>query len=197
MIFKESGLEFNFPKQWVVKKYDSHPFYKGMSGMGMSAVDFICITEQEEILLIEVKNYKDRHEKQMEYILTLFDDHNRILANRFIEKVEETLMGIRLIAQYLAKSKWNRWRYRLLNHSRLKKWILNTDRLCWLWLNEQINAQPSQVKLILWLELPAGLEPKRRLVEEQIFELLDKPYTATLLSSYQQTEYGITAKFSK
>lgn len=192
MIFIESGLTFEFPKEWIVKKYDNHHFYKGISGMGMSAVDFICITEKEEVLLFEVKNYQNRHEKQMEYIHSLFEDHNRILANRFIEKIEETIVGIRVIAQYLAKSRWNRWRYKLLDRPNFKQWILQDDRLCWLWLNEQINAQPNKVKLLLWLELPPILEDKRPIVQQQIFELINRPYATTLLSS--QVTNGLEIK---
>ena len=61
MTYQESGLEFNFDNNWVLKKYDSHPFYKSLSGANLKAVDFIGIWKNEILVLIEVKNYKIRY----------------------------------------------------------------------------------------------------------------------------------------
>ena len=60
--FIESGLTFSFSKRWKVLKYDKHRFYRYLSGSGFKGVDFIGVLDEKQLVLIEVKNYKDRFE---------------------------------------------------------------------------------------------------------------------------------------
>jgi hypothetical protein len=157
MSYVESDLFFDFPKHWIVKKYDQHPFYKGMSGVGLSAVDFIVVTQEDAILLIEVKNYCHRPASQLFHINALLRNHEEGLAYSFIQKLEETITGINAIATYCSKSAWYRAWYILLKKVGAKYFLLSNDRLCWLWLNEQIQQTPEKIVPILWLELPDHL----------------------------------------
>lgn len=167
----ESDLVFDFPKYWMVKKYDAHPFYKGMSGVGLSAVDFIVVTQENTILLIEIKNYRHRPASQFPHITALLRNHEEGLARSFVQKLEETIIGINAIATYFYKSTWYRLWYILLKKMGAKYLLLKNDRLSWLWLNEQIQQKPKKIVPILWLELPDNLvqyqaELKREIVEQ-------------------------------
>ncbi len=168
MSYVESDLVFNFPECWIVKKYDQHPFYKGMSGVGLSAVDFIVVTQDDTILLIEVKNYRYRPASQLSHISGLLRNHEEGLAYLFIQKLEGTITGINAIATYYSKSAWYRAWYILLNKVGARYFLLSNDRLFWLWLNKQIQQTPKRVVPILWLELPEHLVQYQIELEERI-----------------------------
>lgn len=157
MRYTESNLVFDFPKHWIVKKYDTHPFYKGMSGVGLSAVDFIVVTQEDTILLIEVKNYCNRPSSQVPHITNLLVNQENGLASSFVQKLQETITGVRAIAAYLRKSKWYHLCYSLLQKIGAKYLLLKNDRLFWLWLHEQVQQAPEKIVPVLWLELPDNL----------------------------------------
>ncbi len=171
MRYTESNLVFDFPKHWIIKKYDTHPFYKGMSGVGLSAVDFIVVTQENTILLIEIKNYRHRPASQFPHITALLRNHEEGLARSFVQKLEETIIGINAIATYFYKSTWYRLWYILLKKMGAKYLLLKNDRLFWLWLHEQVQQAPEKIVPVLWLELPDNLvqyqaELKREIVEQ-------------------------------
>ena len=63
---RESGLTFDFAAEWIVVRYDRHRFYKYLSGRGFRGVDFVLLHRTEaRALLIEVKNYRYRHGRQI------------------------------------------------------------------------------------------------------------------------------------
>jgi len=56
MIFKESDLTFNFSqKEWEIIRYDTHRYYKILSGAGLKGVDFLGIYQKNKVVFFEVK----------------------------------------------------------------------------------------------------------------------------------------------
>lgn len=55
------GLQFNFPDDWKVSKYDDWTFYRNhfsKQGPGIKAVDAIALSPGKDAYLIEVKDYR-------------------------------------------------------------------------------------------------------------------------------------------
>jgi hypothetical protein len=79
----EGNLEFSFPRDWAVKKIETFSFYRNQFQQvcgGSKIVDFVCRDSQNEIWLIEVKDYRhNRREKSIE------------LAFEFALKVRDSL----------------------------------------------------------------------------------------------------------
>ena len=167
-IFTESNLQFKFNSNWKIKKYDEHPFYQAMSGVGMSAVDFVGIHPSEKLLLMEVKNFKSRSEKENLRTLEKLEGDSPLLLEILEEKVEETQKGIQAISQYLHKKWWCRTRFQLLDHPALQSYLLSIDRLFWMKAHQILRDFPNQVQLILWLELPEEMEAQRKFLQENL-----------------------------
>jgi len=108
MIFRESGLVFEFdPGRWIVKAFDDHPYYRALSGHGFKGVDFIGLLNGQELVCVEVKNYR-----------RTFPDHPSLLQEFLLQeqagvlrKMEDTLRILDLIHQYYRR-KWG-FRYRV------------------------------------------------------------------------------------
>ena len=54
MQLAESDLLFEFPDDWVVRKYDDTAAYQSLSGHGLKGVDFIALVPDGTLWLIEV-----------------------------------------------------------------------------------------------------------------------------------------------
>lgn len=157
---QESGLLFRFDEDWQVKKYDATPYYLVMSGLGMSAVDFVAFWK-EEVVLIEVKNYQNRPENQLAPNRAKLEGVSPPLVAIFEEKVRETLQGISIIHRALARRWWYPILRKLLAYPRLHPFLLRSERLFWLYMDVYILANPDKVRLVLWLELAEVLEDLR------------------------------------
>ncbi|NJK82806.1 MAG: hypothetical protein HC912_02335 [Saprospiraceae bacterium] len=68
------------------QKYDQHHYYKGMSGVGLSAVDFIALPKEGLMLFIEVKNYCNRPNTQLAHMTTLLTNKENGLAASLSKK---------------------------------------------------------------------------------------------------------------
>lgn len=175
-IFIESDLQFEFSSNWIVRKYDEHPFYQAMSGAGMSAVDFVGIHPSGKLFLMEVKNFKSRSEKENLRTLEKLEGESPLLLEILEEKVEETQKGIRAISQYLHKKWWYRARFQLLDRPTFQSSLLQIDRLFWMKADQISQDFPNQVQTVLWLELPAEMEEQRAILQAH----LSKHYAGTL-----------------
>jgi len=108
MIFRESGLVFEFdPGRWIVKAFDDHPYYRALSGHGFKGVDFIGLLNGQELVCVEVKNYR-----------RTFPDHPSLLQEFLLQeqagvlrKMEDTLRILDLIHQYYRR----KWGFRYLD----------------------------------------------------------------------------------
>ncbi|MEZ4993931.1 MAG: hypothetical protein R2824_26135 [Saprospiraceae bacterium] len=124
MTFEESGLRFSFASNWVVKKYDEHPYFRALSGNGLKGVDFIAIRDQRELIFIEVKNYRTRYNAKMNVSFDVNVKPAPELAFELKRKLEDTLLAIDAVLQYYHRSWWFRrfrgmWmRWPFLQHNR-------------------------------------------------------------------------------
>lgn len=159
-VFKESDLVFHFDTTWIVQKYDEHPFYQAMSGKGLSAVDFVGIQQSGKLLLMEVKNYRNRPEREVQRTFEKLKGTKPLIAAVLMEKATETIIGIQAISTYLHQKWWYHFIFRVLDRPIFCKYLLQFDRLFWM-KADQILKTPKQVELALWLELPDALEGKR------------------------------------
>ncbi|MBX2872501.1 MAG: hypothetical protein KTR30_10390 [Saprospiraceae bacterium] len=147
--FTESGLRFTFNKDWVVKKYDSHRYYKGLSGMGLKGIDFIALNLKENLVaFFEVKNYRTRfHQNTGEPIYPEPKPAHQ-LAQALSDKVSDTLLAIDAITTYYRKSLLYRWLQPL--YLRLPFYI--GDRFFWTKV-ENCIYQHENLAYVLWVEL--------------------------------------------
>ena len=83
---KEGNLTFSFPDSWDVSKFDAWTYYtrnfQSVCG-GCKAVDFVAITPQPQLWLIEVKDYR-------KHLRTKSID----IADEIAAKVRDTLAGL-------------------------------------------------------------------------------------------------------
>jgi len=156
MTFYESDLQFQFdPSRWIVKKYDDHRYYQGLSSVGLKAVDFIGLLDWETVVLIEVKNYRNRPERERERILQKISGEKPRVVKSFTKKVQDTVRAIDIIGQYLQR----KWLYRQLQFyfsNRIWQRFAQRDWIFWTLANQAIERQ--QVVLVLWLELSDAYE---------------------------------------
>ncbi|MEM6697956.1 MAG: hypothetical protein AAF599_06145, partial [Bacteroidota bacterium] len=167
-IFRESNLQFQFNANWTVRKYDEHPFYQAMSGAGMSAVDFVGVHPLGQLLLMEVKNFNNRSERENLRTLEKLEGESPLLLEILEEKIEETQKGIRAISQYLHRKWWYRTRFQLLDRPIFQKRLLQIDRLFWMKASQILQNFPNQVQIVLWLELPDEMEHKRAILQTHL-----------------------------
>ncbi len=150
-IFQESGMEFSFPSDWIVFKYDEHRFYQYLSGSGLKGVDFIAISKGN-LYLIEVKNYTERFYKEDSHPMDLLISAPETYVDRYYRKFEDTFRLLDIIESYYHR----KWWYRNL-FPYYKSWIGETAMLkkeTGFWSAAiDLLKNPAEVKLVLWLEL--------------------------------------------
>lgn len=100
MTYSESDLLFTFPDDWIVRKYDSTVAYQSLSGHGLKGVDFLCLSPDGKLWLIEVKNYRMRKN---------FRATRRSpgeLAVHVGKKFSDTKRLIRIVNKYMRRRWW-------------------------------------------------------------------------------------------
>ncbi|MEO1625111.1 MAG: hypothetical protein AAFV25_08125 [Bacteroidota bacterium] len=195
--FEESGLQFVFGADWWVKKFDEHRYYKWLSGSGLKGVDFIGINAQQQLILMEVKNYRRRNSKQSPEHLVPDVDH---LSQAFVEKVMDSRRVIRTVVRYLNRKWWYR------PALRLSKWLAPSVRWRWdgyFWqLADQLLSDASQrVVLVLWLEEAALVKAQRGSIRSALEasirqQLADEYFQVKVLTKGQSTIEGVEVQFS-
>lgn len=91
MRFRESGLIFNFPFDWKVIKWDEHRFFGYVSGRGFKGVYFMALRD-EELYLMEVKNYQDRRLKDGEHPFDLLLSDPNFMRRYFYKNFRIALL---------------------------------------------------------------------------------------------------------
>ncbi|MEM8524166.1 MAG: hypothetical protein AAGG68_05970 [Bacteroidota bacterium] len=189
-IFTESNLQFHFHDNWTVRKYDEHPFYQAMSGVGMSAVDFVGIHPSGKLFLMEVKNFNNRSERENLRTLDKLEGDSPLLLEILEEKAEETQKGIRAISRYLHRKWWYRTRFKLLNSPTFQTYLLQIDRLFWMKAAQILEQFPNQVQVVLWLELPVEMEDQRAILRTHLSKYyMDTLPNATIWSIEQHDSF--------
>ena len=154
MLLYESDLVFDFDETaWVVKKYDSHRYYKKLSGSGLKGVDFIGIFQQRQVVFIEVKHFRSRHPTLQEEFAVLTTTKQFIA--KMADKLEDTFTAVTAIAAYLRK----KWWYRLFVkwEAHLPKQLFKKQD--WFFWHQvyQLAQEQSNIEFILWLEIEEGI----------------------------------------
>ncbi len=148
-IFNESDLTFFFPTDWVVRKFDDTVAYQSLSGHGLKGVDFIALSPDGKLWLMEVKNYRPRNDERGQ-------EHRAIrrrpqeLAEHVAQKFHDTRRLIRIVDSSLRKLWWRRaWLWYLENIRP------NEKSNYWFWSEafRRLNTSESIV-FILWMETP-------------------------------------------
>lgn len=147
-IFEESDLRFNFPDDWTVRKFDDTRAYQSLSGHGLKGVDFIAISPEPKLWLIEVKNYRPRRKHGKEYWARR--KRPEVLAVQVATKFRDSLRLIDIVNRSLNRS----WHIRLLIWYRTNV-IPNTGSNYWFWSAVQHLAMDGRaVSYVLWMETP-------------------------------------------
>lgn len=149
--FRESGLVFQFDNHWVIEKYDTHRFYKTLSGAGLKGVDFLGFYE-EKLILIEVKNYRIRyHDKPPVAIYNILENPD-LLKEKVRRKAKDTIQALRVINKYYERKTFPRLFkpiYQLLKNTRFY------TKTPLFWQDAFEAVQTGNYSLVLWLETQA------------------------------------------
>lgn len=157
--FQESGWQFEFDDIWWVKKFDDHRYYRSLSGSGFKGLDFIAVKPGSQLLLIEVKNYRDQEPPESEQ-----------LGKVFIEKVEDSLKLLELVQKYYGR----KWFFRLF-----APWIKRYPTFFGeqgYWTEAFDLAQSTKVCAVLWLDAPVAplgyIEKTNHFIQEQMTSVI-------------------------
>lgn len=107
----ESGNEYFFDSSWTVIRFDTHRYYKRLSGLGLKGVDFIAYHPDFGIALIECKSYQTAIPPSLDQALR--------------SKRDNTITVISTIHAYYQRQ----WSYRLLTRLRLHRRLSQEVRL--------------------------------------------------------------------
>lgn len=94
-MIKEGNLRFSFPKKWRVVKFDDTQFYRENiipTGGNLKSIDILAIPNQDQILMIEVKDFRGH----------AAENQHRITSGELVIEVIEKAMHT-FSALYLAK----------------------------------------------------------------------------------------------
>ena len=171
MEIKESGLRFKFNNEWQVIAYDKHKYYQAISGKDMRGVDFIGVFKGEQLVLIEVKHFRNPNGKippQHLQLLESPDDFVKMLN----KKGEDTLKAIRIIYKALSR----KWLFRVMQHWFLRHPVQKSSFRDWhFWAKAyHLAFEQKRVSYLLWLEIdPPVAEVINRSVAKLKEEIMD------------------------
>lgn len=185
MTFTESGLHFTFDDSWIIQQYDAHRFYKGLSGAGLKAVDFLGIWEQNKVVLFEVKNYRWRNDKQREMPIQVILDNPGALADTISRKVEDTLRAIDTIHSYYSRKWWFRPALMLARNQKKN----TAEWFFWHRLYELINRE-EEVWIIFWMETEQARSILREELASSIKKGVDEISSRVFIANRQQHPFG-------
>ncbi|MEM9835846.1 MAG: hypothetical protein AAF828_05060 [Bacteroidota bacterium] len=175
-LFLESDLQFIFPAAWTVRKYDEHHFYHALSGHGLKAVDFIALSPDGRLILVEVKNYCPRMDQTGTPYPVVRKKASQ-LAESLAKKYSDSLRAIRVVQQYYQRKWYYRLSYQLLRL--LGSWGHFSELVFWNEAAKRSN-HPIPVSIILWLETPKAAKKYRTKIYAHLTNHLD-PAEAQLL----------------
>ena len=147
--FPESDLIFEFPLDWRVRQFDATAAYKSISGRGLKGVDFIAISPEEELWLIEVKNYRPRHKGDNEYRARRRPPDQ--LAQMMAGKFDDSLRLINIVNGYLQKSWWRRLQLWFRLHVKSNP---ASNYQFWHSVHTLASSGLAPLHCVLWMETP-------------------------------------------
>lgn len=161
--YTEGNLSFTFSNGWMVRKYDHHTFYQGLSGAGLKGVDFIAV-RPHQLLLVEVKNYRHvRNGRRRATVARSLEDPQAI-ADAIARKGWDTLRAIKAIHTYYRR----KLDYRLFAPLLHQFWWAWSDRSFWTHAAREAQS-PSSATFLLWL----ATDPNDRNLAEDLRPILE------------------------
>lgn len=163
--FEESGLGFSFKESWLVRQYDRHTYFRGLSGAGLKGVDFIAIWQERQLFLIEVKNYRYDALGQRKYHIDARLAHPGQIAHQLVEKLHDTKRALNAIVRYFQKGILYRTLRPILPYLRriAPEWHF------WTLADTLANLE---ITYVCWLELEAMHQPLAHQIETAARALL-------------------------
>ncbi|MBK8041810.1 MAG: hypothetical protein KBG02_02515 [Haliscomenobacter sp.] len=148
VVFQESGVSFVFNQNWLVRSYDTHTYFQGLSGAGLKGVDFLGVHNRDHLVLMEVKNYlpdpAGRRNRQIAQRLAAPEAIGVSIAS----KMRDTLRAIDLIHRYFQ----TRFGYRLAYP--FLPWMKQATPEWYFWTNAR-KLMDTRVSMICWMQLEA------------------------------------------
>jgi len=195
-IFQESGLEFSFPKDWVVKKYDEHRFYNYLSGLGFKGVDIIAITPERKLILIEVKNYINRFPQDgIDPTETLIENIDSF-SEGYVQKFQDTFQLLQIVQKYFNRKRWFRGIANPIQSFLPFSFLISLDWGFWTVANQLLEKK--EVELLLWLEVAPNLpSSKLEFIQNTISGTFQNkvPYFTFQISSQKNSIVPIQVSF--
>ena len=183
MTFKESDLQFRFSKEWNVRPFDDHRFYRWSSGLGYRGVDFVGIF-QEELFLIEVKNYRRRKGMPDEDALQAIRQEPEAFISKMVEKVEDSLKLIRAVNDYYRRRFWYKWFSRQPEF--LQRLFLN--RYFW-HRTYELGQDPNSCRFVLWLDSDQPAPVLSKEIEKALMGRMQKEVCRVEIISRRNNPY--------
>lgn len=195
-VFQESGLEFSFPNDWVVKKYDEHRFYHYLAGLGFKGVDLIAITPERKLILIEVKNYIDRFPQDGINPTETLINNTFTFSETFGQKFNDTFQLLQIVQKYFNRKKWYRWLALPISKFLPFSTLIKLDWGFWTIANDFFKNK--EIHLILWLETAPELSENRlSQIHQTIYEvfLQQLPNYSFQISNLRNNDLSIEVSF--
>jgi len=114
-IFIERDVEVIFDEEWKVIKLDEHRYYKRISGMGLSGLDFMAVHPIFGLALIEMKNYtngEDSIPSRLDEVM-IAKKRDAIRLINIVNKYYQRQLYFRILSfigwKYLFPEEWEIW----------------------------------------------------------------------------------------
>lgn len=134
-----------------MRKYDDTVAYQSLSGHGLKGVDFIGLSPDGKLWLIEVKNYRPRISDRNGKEYRANRKPPEILAEHVATKFIDSQRLIRIVDTYLRRHWWRR----------LQLWFLERrspppiTSNYWFWAEARRRCeQDHNTVFVLWMETP-------------------------------------------
>lgn len=170
---------FHFDDRWIVKKYDAHRYFAGLASQGLKGVDFIAISP-DSILLIEIKNYRRRHDWQKENPFSKVEKQPDVFVNKIVDKAEDTLRGLTAIGQYY----YRKWWFPLIQPFLHQFSAAKRESIFWIQAYQLISDKKN-ITFILWLETEKPQEEIRRQILSHLKHQLSKLVAQAEISNHK------------
>ena len=133
--------------------FDKHPYYQVLSGRGFVGVDFIVVTPDDQLILLEVKNYAQPKGDHVSARLPRFITDPDVYQRRILRKFSDTLRAIFIVRKMLRRKVW----YGILLQYVVFMKAWRPEWYFWTRVAD-IAKIDQQVYRILWMEIPDEIE---------------------------------------
>lgn len=190
--FSESNLLFQFPDDWVVRKFDDTIAYQSLSGHGLKGVDFIALSPDGKLWLVEVKNLRPNVTDSREYFAKRRKPDD--LARHVWFKFRDSHRLLQIVVASLERKWWySVWKW-------YRSWLPSPNNIYWFWMEAHRRAEDeTRLSYVLWMETPEGGAHYSAAVEEHLRSAL--PHDTLLwvveMENNQDIPFQVTAQRDK